>query len=378
LNRKWKGAINVDPSHAAQQFNVPGRLVAITAHGSGNVNDTYLAVFRTTFSEERVIVQRINTSVFSRPEWIMENMRILTEHVHRKLESEQDSADRVWQIPRVIQAKDGKDYYLDSDGSYWRVITLMASAKAFERTENTEHAFEAGTVLGQFHRLISDIDPASLHDTLPGFHKTPLYLAKYDETLQTPGAKSLLKSSIEARRLGRFIEERRDFCGVLEDALKKGEIEVRLIHGDPKVANIMIDDVTGKGTSLVDLDTVKPGLIHYDFGDAVRSICNLTGEETTNLNEVVFDSDLCEAFFNGYMINGRQFLTPSERKYLFASVRLLPLELGLRFFQDYLAGNVYFKVRSKEQNLNRARVQFKLCESIETRAKAIRAVLDAP
>lgn len=368
----------MDPARAAQQFDIPGKLVAITAYGSGNVNDTYLAIFRTTFSEERVVVQRINTGVFSRPEWIMENMRVVTEHVHRKLEREQDDADRIWQMPRVIPAKDGKDYHVDSEGNYWRVITLMASAKAYDKTTNADHAFEVGTVLGQFHRLISDIDPARLHDTLPGFHKTPLYLKKYDETLLTAGAQNLLNNSIEARRLGRFIEEHRELAGVLENALESGELSLRLIHGDPKVTNIMIDDVTGKGTSIVDLDTVKPGLIHYDFGDAVRSVCNPAGEETSNLNDVVFDVDLCEAIFKGYMINGLQFLTPADRKYLFASVRLLPFELGLRFFQDYLAGNVYFKVRSGEQNLNRARVQFKLCESIETRARAIRAVLEGP
>ena len=368
----------MNPAHAAQQFDVPGRLVAITAYGSGNVNDTYLAIFRTTFSEERVIVQRINTSVFSRPEWIMENMRVVTEHVHRKLEHEQDMADRIWQMPRVIPAKDGKDFHVDSEGNYWRVITLMASAKAYDKTTNADHAFEVGTVLGQFHRLISDIDPSRLHDTLPGFHKTPLYLQKYDETVRTQSARALLDKSIEARRLVRFIEERRDLAKVLESALENGELAVRLIHGDPKVTNIMIDDVTGKGTSIVDLDTVKPGLVHYDFGDAVRSVCNPAGEETTNLNDVVFDLDLCEAIFKGYMINGLQFLTQSERKYLFASVRLLPFELGLRFFQDYLAGNVYFRVRSEEQNLNRARVQFKLCESIETRARAIRSVLEGP
>lgn len=368
----------MNPAHAAQQFDVPGRLVAITAYGSGNVNDTYLAIFRTTFSEERVIVQRINTSVFSRPEWIMENMRVVTEHVHRKLEREQDMADRIWQMPRVIPAKDGKDFHVDSEGNYWRVITLMASAKAYDKTTNADHAFEVGTVLGQFHRLISDIDPGRLHDTLPGFHKTPLYLQKYDETVRTGPAKALLKNSIEARRLVRFIEKHRDLAGVLENALEKKELAVRLIHGDPKVTNIMIDDVTGKGTSIVDLDTVKPGLVHYDFGDAVRSVCNPAGEETTNLNDVVFDLDLCEAIFKGYMINGLQFLTPAEQKYLFASVRLLPFELGLRFFQDYLAENVYFRVRSEEQNLNRARVQFKLCESIETRARAIRSVLEGP
>jgi len=367
----------MDPSRAAQQFDIAGRLVATSAYGSGNVNDTFIAIFRTTFSEERVIVQRINTHVFNHPEWIMENMRLVTDHVHKKLEREQDEADRIWQLPRIIPCKNGKDYFLDEEGGYWRVITLMASAKAYDKTVNTEHACEVGTVLGQFHRLISDIDPSRLHDTLPGFHRTPMYLQQYDKQRASAGGMKLLGQSVEARRLQRFIEERRDVAGVLESALESGELKTRPIHGDPKVSNVLIDELTGKGTSIVDLDTVKPGLIHYDFGDAMRSVCNPVGEEATSLNDVVFNIDLCEALFRGYMIHGSQFLTPADRKYLYASVRLLPFELGIRFFGDYLGGNTYFKVRHQDQNLNRARVQFKLCESIETRSKAIMGVLES-
>ena len=148
-----------------------------------------------------------------------------------------------------------------------------------------------------------------------------------------------------------------------------------MFHGDPKVNNIMIDDVTGKGTAMIDLDTVSPGLIHLDFGDALRSICNPAGEEETNLAKVVFDEDLATAFCKGYMREAGAFLTDADRAYLYDSIRLLPFELGLRFFQDYLAGNVYFKTTQPEQNLNRARVQFRLCESVEARERSIRAVL---
>jgi Ser/Thr protein kinase RdoA (MazF antagonist) len=148
-----------------------------------------------------------------------------------------------------------------------------------------------------------------------------------------------------------------------------------MFHGDPKVNNIMIDDVTAKGTAMIDLDTVSPGLIHLDFGDALRSICNPAGEEATNLAKVVFDEGLAEAFCKGYMREAGAFLTDADRAYLYDSIRLLPFELGLRFFQDYLNGNVYFKTREPEQNLNRARVQFRLCESVEARERSIRHFL---
>ncbi len=362
--------------HAAEQFAVSGRLVLTLPTGNGNVNDTYIAIFRTTFSEERVIVQKINRTVFNHPEWIMDNMRAVTEHIHRRLELECDRWDRIWQIPRVISCYDGRDYFIDESGEYWRAITLIASARSFDRPQNTEHAFEAGTVLAQFHRLLSDMNTDQLRDTLPGFHVTPQYLAQYDKTLAGRGRQIVNQGAIEVRRLTRFIEQRRDLTTVLQDALENGRLTERLIHGDPKVTNIMIDDFTGKGTSIVDLDTVKPGLIHYDFGDALRSICNPAGEEAANLREVYFDLDLCRAFISGYLEIANEFLTTDDKALLYDAIRLLAFELGLRFFRDYLEGNVYFKVRHAEQNLNRARVQFRLCESIETRENMIRQALE--
>jgi Ser/Thr protein kinase RdoA (MazF antagonist) len=375
-NRAIRGR-TVNLAHVADKFQIAGRLVMITPTGNGNVNDTYLAIFRTTFSEERVIIQRINNRVFAHPEWIMENMRVLTEHVHRRLEQEADTSDRVWQLPRVIPTKGGRDCFNDDEGECWRAITLIGSAKCYETAQGAEHAMEVGTVLGQFHRLISDLDPGRLRDTLPGFHVTPLYLQKYDATLSTSAARSRLDDSVEAKRLRKFVEERRDLVPVLQQALEEGRLSTRLIHGDPKVSNIMIDDFTGQGISIVDLDTVKPGLIHYDVGDALRSICNRHGEDAESLGKVVFDVDLCEAFVKGYMGYARDFLTSEDRRCLYDCIRLIAFELGLRFFQDYLAGNVYFKIRYPEQNLNRARVQFRLCESVEARETMIRRVLAA-
>ena len=359
------------------RFSVTGRLVALQPFGNGNINDTYLAIYRNTFTETQVILQRVNRKVFPVPEAIMSNMHGITKHCHEKLEADAAAGrdDRVWQMPRIVKAKDANDYVVDEAGDVWRVITRIMSAHAFDVAQGPEHALECGATLGHFHYLISDMSPQAIADPLPGFHVTSGYLAKYDATVATDGARALLGSSMEAKRLARFVEERRDLALCLERAQAAGELKKRMFHGDPKVNNIMIDNVTGKGTAMIDLDTVSPGLVHVDFGDALRSICNPAGEEESNLAKVVFDEDLATAFCKGYMREAGAFLTDADRAYLYDAIRLLPFELGLRFFQDYLAGNVYFKTKQPEQNLNRARVQFRLCESIEARERSIRSVL---
>ena len=367
--------ILMELSVLVNKFAIPGRLVTINPTGTGNVNDTYLAIFRNTFDEQQVILQRINRAVFAKPELIMANLRLLISHAHRKLEEEAGEADRVWQMPKLIQAREGGDFYVDEGGDYWRVITKVSSATAFNETQGPEHAAECGAVLAHFHKLVADLDTGVLQDPLPGFHITPRYLARYDATIATPGGAERLNASMEARRLAKFIEGRRDFVHVLQRAVERGELALRVMHGDPKVNNIMIDDFTGKGTAMIDLDTVSPGLAHYDFGDAVRSICNPAGEEELNLNKVVFDMDLCMAFCKGYLGQANGFMTEADHRHLFDAIRLITFELGLRFFQDYLAGNVYFKTRHPEQNLNRARVQFRLCESIESRERMIQEML---
>ncbi len=367
----------MDLSLLISRFNVKGRLVSLRPFGNGNINDTFLAIYRNTFTETQVILQKVNGAVFPSPETVMSNMHQVTMHCHRKLEEDASMGrdDRVWQMPRIIKADDSNDYVRDENGDLWRVITRIMSARAFDVAQGPEHAMECGATLGHFHYLISDMNPSLLSDPLPGFHITGGYLAKYDETLSSAGAKALLNSSMEAKRLERFIAERRDLALCLEKAESSGELKKRMFHGDPKVNNIMIDDVTGKGTAMIDLDTVSPGLIHIDFGDALRSICNPAGEEECNLSKVVFDENLCTAFCKGYMHEAGAFLTDADREYLFDSIRLLPFELGLRFFQDYLSGNVYFKTTMPEQNLNRARVQFRLCESIEARERSIRGLI---
>ena len=194
------------------KFNIKGRLVSLQPFGNGNINDTFLAIYRNTFTETQVILQRVNRNVFPKPEEIMENMHAVTKHCHEKLEDDAQKGrdDRVWQMPRIIKAKDAKDYVVDDKGEVWRVITRIMSAHAFDVAQGPEHAMECGAALGHFHYLISDMDPKTIKDPLPGFHITSGYLKAYDATLKTKDAKALIASSMEARRLAKFIAERRN------------------------------------------------------------------------------------------------------------------------------------------------------------------------
>jgi Ser/Thr protein kinase RdoA (MazF antagonist) len=173
----------------------------------------------------------------------------------------------------------------------------------------------------------------------------------------------------------KFVSGRSAWAHVLENAKAQGRLFLRTIHGDPKVNNILIDTAIGQAISIVDLDTVKPGLVHYDIGDCLRSACNPIGEETEEWEAVHFDTGLCHAILQGYLSMAREFLTENDFSYLYDAIRLIAFELGLRFFTDYLEGDVYFKVSRPGHNLARALVQFRLAESIESEETTIRGII---
>jgi Ser/Thr protein kinase RdoA (MazF antagonist) len=357
-------------AEAAEQFRPQGRIIDIREHGNGNINRTFLVTLDTG-QEKHFILQRINTQVFHRPELVMQNTRISTEHMRRRLRIIPLIAGRRWEVPRVLFTQEGRDFWLDPDGSFWRAISFIDASRSFDTIKNIGHAREVGYALGMFHTLLSDLSTDRLADTLEGFHITPRYLRRYNEVL----AKQGVNKSHEVNYCLQFVRGRSAWANVLENAREQGRLGLRTIHGDPKVNNIMVDTDTGQAISIVDLDTVKPGLVHYDIGDCLRSGCNPMGEETGEWETVRFDPDLCQAILQGYFSRAREFLTTHDFEYIFDSIRLLAFELGLRFFTDYLEGNVYFRVSHQEHNLARALVQFRLCESIEAQERAIRTII---
>ncbi|MBW4515138.1 MAG: aminoglycoside phosphotransferase family protein [Timaviella obliquedivisa GSE-PSE-MK23-08B] len=330
-----------------------------------------------TSSEEQFILQRINTQVFRQPQLVMQNMCIYTQHVSDRLHH--SPPDRRWEVPQVLLTQDAQTHWIDDTGSFWRAISYIKGSQSFNILQNLEQAQEIGYALGMFHNLISDLPPEKLADTLEGFHITPLYLQRYEQVraaLQIlQGSQSIPTQSSEVNYCLKFISDRQTWASILETAKAQNKLPLRLMHGDPKVNNVMFDTATHQAISVVDLDTVKPGLVHYDIGDCLRSGCNPIGEETEHWQTVQFEPDLCQKILQGYFSVVKAFFTENDYFYLYDAIRLIAFELGLRFFTDYLSGNVYFKVKYPEHNLIRALVQFKLTESIELQEATLRTII---
>ena len=364
---------NKNPHHLfslARQFSPQGQVVEVREYGRGNVNDTFLVTLKAP-GPARFILQRLNTRVFRQPQLVLGNLGLITEHVHQRLKRRPLPAGRRFELPRLLQTPDGRDHILDPEGSFWRALSYIEAAETFDTIKDEAHAREVGWALGLFHELLSDLPAARLADTLPGFHVTPAYLQHYDAVLATHRA----AASPDIKYCLEFVAQHRAWAPILEAAKARGELSLRPIHGDPKVNNVMLDTATGQAVALIDLDTVKPGLVHYDIGDCLRSGCNLLGEETEHWESVRFEPELARAVLQSYVDRARDCLTHHDWAYLFEAIRLIAFELGLRFFTDYLAGNVYFKARHLDHNLIRALVQFKLTESIASQEKAIRALI---
>lgn len=356
----------------ADQFKPQGNVIDVREFGNGNINNTFLVTLDSQ-PEKHFILQCINTQVFRQPELVMQNIGILTKHVRDRLQSFPLS-NRRWEVPRVLLTKDERNCFVDTNGAFWRAISFIEAAQCFDTIADSKHGYEVGYGLGMFHNLISDLPPKQLADTLEGFHITPSYLQHY-ESINTIRCVSINKSK-EVEYCLQFVGDRKTWAHVLENAKTRGQLHLRPIHGDPKVNNVMFDTATEQAIAIIDLDTVKPGLIHYDIGDCLRSGCNPLGEETEQWEMVRFDTDICQSVLQGYLSVAQDFLTESDYEYLYDAIRLIAFELGLRFFTDYLEGNVYFKTKYPEHNLARAIVQFKLTESIESQETAIRAIIE--
>jgi hypothetical protein len=355
----------------AEAFTCGGKILDIQEYGNGNINDTYLVAVDGE-PEDFFVLQRINNRVFTRPILIIQNLRTLTEHVGNRLKHDPDDPLRSWDVPHIRRTCSGCDYHIDPQGSFWRGLSFINDSQSYETVLDEQHALEAGYALGRFQSLVSDLDVARMHDTLEGFHITPGYLANYDAILTRDPR---LDHSPEAEYCHQMIEARRSWATVLEEGKDSGELQMRIIHGDPKINNFMISNRNGQAVSVVDLDTVKPGLVHYDIGDCLRSSCNPLGEETTDFENVKFDINLARTILEGYVSVADQFLTRADYAYMYDSICLIPFELGLRFFSDYLARDVYFKVKHDKHNLERALVQFKLTESVEAQSDEIREII---
>ena len=342
------------------QFAIPGAFIKAERFGSGLINDTYRCTFDGGGEGRQYILQRINSSVFTHPEQVMRNVEAVTTHIVKRLRAE-GVADPYAVTPALISTRSGRTFLHDDQGAYWRVFHFIEAGIVFDTVQHRGHAFEIGRGVGRFQALVADLPPSALFDTLPGFHHTPEYLKAYDDAVNADIGGRVAGAGPETE----FVFQRRHLASTLTDLIDSNELPLRVVHNDPKVNNIMIHKTSGEVLCMLDFDTVKPGIVHFDFGDCVRSAANPAGENAGDLESVAIDMELFEAIAEGYLHEAGAFLAKKELALLPQSVKVITFELGIRFLADYLRGDTYFKIQYPTHNLHRARVQFKLLESIE-------------
>ncbi len=286
----------------------------------------------------------------------MANLTVLNRHL-----AQQSSDDTTLKIPQLVKAETESTHFQDLQGEYWRAWDFIANTESLETISEITQAEQVGKALGQFHRLTQTLDAETLFDTLPGFHIAPQYLQHYLH------AKTQTKVG-ENAECAEFIQHKISIINNLEEAKNQGLLKVRTIHGDPKLNNFLFDKSSQHIVSLVDLDTVKPGLIHYDIGDCLRSCCLSEATDEFNL-------EVCQAVLTYYLKEMGALFTEHDYQFLYPAIRLIPLELGIRFYTDYLEGNRYFKVTEPEQNLHRAIQQFRLCANIIAQEAEIKELI---
>lgn len=336
---------------AAQQFS--RTVVNIQPLGNGFINDTYLVITDT----KPFVLQKINRHVFPQPEQIMANLTVLNQHLNQINDSQ-----IILKIPQLLKTDNGHDFFCDDQGDYWRALSYIANTESLETISNLAQAEQVGYALGQFHRLTHNLDSANLFDTLPGFHITPGYLNDY----LTVSGKSKVKKDPYCVD---FITRYQSIVNDLEIAKEQGLLSVSVIHGDPKLNNFLFDKTSQRIVSLIDLDTVKPGLIHTDIGDCLRSCCH-------DLETDEFNLEIGQALLTSYLKEMGTLLTDNDYFFLYPAIRLIPFELGIRFYTDYLEGNRYFKVTETSQNLMRASAQFRLCANVMAQEVAIKDLIE--
>ena len=351
-------------------FTLRGTLIKVERFGSGLINDTYLCEFGDIGDIRKYILQRINTTVFRHPEQVMENVEVVTAHIVNRLLA-QGVQDPYAITPALIPTRLGHSFHCDDSGAYWRMLHYIEAGTVSDTVRDVRHAYEVGRGLGRFHSFVSDLPPERLHDTLPGFHHTPKYLKDFDDAVNADVKNRAASVNTEIE----FVSRRRYLAPLLTELMNSGQLPVRVVHNDPKVNNVLIHAATGGALCMIDLDTVKPGIVHFDFGDCVRSAANPGGEDAEDLSKVGLDLPLFEAVARGYLREAGDFLTEKEIEMLPASVKVITFELSLRFLTDYLRGDTYFRINYPDHNLHRARVQFKLLESIEKAEEDIAAIV---
>ncbi len=352
---------------ATKAFELPGPVAEIAPGPLGHINAGYRVRCTGPDGPALYMLQRINTAVFRRPVEMMENMARVTEHLRARLTAVGvTEVDR--RVIRLVRVKGGGWLHRDGAGECWRMYHFIPG-RVEECVETPAQAETAGRAFGAFTRLLADLPPPRLHETIAGFHDTPLRVEAVERAIAADACGRVR----DVREEIGFLRARRPLAGALLELHRAGQLPERVVHNDAKLSNVVLDERTGDALAVVDLDTVMPGLALYDFGDMVRSMTCRAAEDEPDATRVECDVALFGGLVRGYLAEMGPLLTPAERCNLVTAGQVITLEQAARFLADYLCGDTYYRTSRVGQNLDRARVQLALLESLERRSAELTA-----
>jgi len=357
-----------DFKYIYEQFKAEGIFSKAEPYGSGHIHDTF-RIETLEFSEHNYILQRLNNSIFKDIEGLQNNIELVTSHIRKKLE---DSGTEEVQrkVLQLIRTVDGKTYYTDDKDRSWRLYIFISNHISYDIVDTPEQAKEGGKAIGRFQAQLADLDSVKLNETIPFFHDIEKRLETFNKTVFSDPKNRVNNSEDEIR----FVRERAKEMGIILKLGKEGHIPLRTTHNDTKFNNVLLDR-NNKALCVIDLDTVMPGYVHYDFGDAIRTAANSAAEDETDLSKVFLRMDLFKAYADGYLSEIGNTLTKNELDYLAFAPRLITFTIGVRFLSDHLDGDNYFKIHRNNHNLERARAQFKLVESNEENYEEMKKII---
>ena len=351
-------------------FNIPGALVEEKKLSAGNINATYTALFREeSGAETRYIVQRINGYVFKEPTQIMSNIEAVTAHIRAKLEAEGKDPSRL--VLQFLHTDGGKNFWQDEAGNVWRIYYFIPNSVAVDATDDRNILRNAGAAFGAFQKNLLDFDASRLFETIPDFHNTPKRL----DTLFAHVEQDPCGRVAEAQPLIDYIAEKRELAGSLIHQVEAGTLPLRVTHNDTKCNNVLFDGTTGEELAVIDLDTIMPGLMAYDFGDAVRFAANTAAEDEPDVSKVSLDLERFRAFAEGFVGALGDTMTEAELDSLSVGAFAITIELASRFLDDYLTGDKYFAVSRPKHNLERTACQIALARDMERKLEQMKKIV---
>lgn len=342
--------------HIIDAFKIDGIVDQIKPFGSGHINDTYAITLKDAVNPA-YILQRINHSIFP-------NIEKLSENIHRATNHLALNGDGQYQVMRLISTREEKLWHQSPDGNFWRIFNYIHDSRSYDLAPSNEFALEAGKAYGWFVRTLSNLNEPPLYEVIPGFHNLGLRIKQ----LQLAANENKVDREKDCKQELEFYLSRCKEMLEFDNLIGTTEIPLRVTHNDTKINNVLFNS-KGKAISIIDLDTVMPGVVHYDFGDAIRTIAAKAAEDETRLELVGMNIELYKAFSAGFLNEIGSFLTQKELNYLPISPRMMAFIMGVRFLADYLRGDTYYKVKHPEHNIQRARNQMALIVDMEKKSK---------